>query len=94
MRYNLPTAALSGIFLLILGIVFGYFVYRPGYGSGPEGVIDMFLGIGIAFAGCLASFVLGIVSLAIKEQSIAIGVVAVTTPILMIILGTTGVLSY
>jgi hypothetical protein len=92
MNYKPPFSAILGILLLAIGVVFGYYIYRPGYGAGPQGVMVMLLGIGIALLGSIASLICGIVSLIRKERPLGIGLLASVPPVFLFILCVSGVI--
>ena len=92
MSYRFPVLAPLGLFLLTLSVIIGYLIYKPGYGSGPQGITEMTLGISISFAGCIASLICGTILLFIKERPLGIGLFTVVPPVFLVILCISGVI--
>jgi hypothetical protein len=81
-----PTVATIGLTAFAIIITFGFTVHHKGYGTGPSGIVEMLQGIGIGLIGCLISFICGIISFARVERFLVLGFLAVSFPIVLIVL--------
>jgi len=83
---NSPGASIFGLIALLLSVGLGLFVHRQGYGTGPDGIFNMLLGIGIGLVGCFVSLIFEIISLSRSESPAVLGVIALMSPIVLFFL--------
>jgi hypothetical protein len=88
----MPQPIVSGIALglLFVTVLVGFRIHHQGYGTGPDGIYEMLVGIGVGLSGCLVSFILGFVSLSRREMAPFLGWLAICLPVLIIVLSMTG----